>query len=209
MDEHIKTTIETYDKIAKEWTKRWGSLEHIQLIEKYLSMFMENLNGNRILDVGCGAGRDAVFFASKGYDITSIDLSDEMLNIAKKRTNKVKFLKMDMRKLEFPDSLFNGIHCWAAFQHLKRDEAESTLNEFNRVLKPHGILLIAIHEGEAEGFSDHTYSLPRYFCYYTEKILKDLFKKTRFEVIFFDRATKSEKGSSMKVLHFIVRKKSS
>lgn len=208
MDEHIKTTIDTYDKIAKEWTKIWGGSEHILVIEEYLSMFMENLNGNKILDIGCGAGRDAEYFASKDYDVTSIDLSDEMLKIAKERTDKVKFLKMDMRKLEFPDSSFNGIHCWCAFQHIKRKEAEPTLNEFNRVLKLGGIFLLVVHEGKSEKYSNHTYSLPRYFCYYTKEDLEDLFKKTGFEVIYFRRGTKRDKDNDLKVIHFLLRKSS-
>ena len=75
----VKNTIETYDKIAEEYAKTWGD---INLIKKYADLFLRFLKGRKILDVGCGPGRDSEYFSERGLEVTGIDLSRNFLKIA-------------------------------------------------------------------------------------------------------------------------------
>jgi len=58
------------------------------------------VKGRDLLDVGCGTGRHAVLLSEKGFKVTGIDLSPEMLKIARRRSKKVRFLQGDMRTFD-------------------------------------------------------------------------------------------------------------
>jgi len=71
-------------------------------IRKLFSKFSKN-DIKTILDIGCGTGTHAIFLAKKGYEITGIDISNDMLKKAKEKINnsKIKFFRKDMRNFSF------------------------------------------------------------------------------------------------------------
>jgi len=114
----------------------------VKVIEHLLTYFIENLKGKKILDVGCGHGRDARYLSERGFEVVGIDLSRNLLKIARRMAPKAKFLLMDMRDLKFGDEEFDGIWSCASFLHIPKREALETLREFRRVLKPGGLLYL-------------------------------------------------------------------
>lgn len=98
--------------------------------------------GQRILDVGCGTGNFSVKLAEKGAVVTGIDLSEEMLAIARDKSGElpITYKHMDLYQLDFQDNSFDAIFSMAAFEFVK--EPERALSELFRVLKPGGKLLI-------------------------------------------------------------------
>jgi len=102
---------------------------------------------HKILDVGCGTGRHYIPLMQEGYEVTGLDLSQNMLNVLRKKAkaaglNPYAFRK-DMREIDFTDE-FDAIICMnSAFQYLLLDEDISqTLKAFHRALKPGGIAII-------------------------------------------------------------------
>jgi len=75
----VKETIEGYEAGAEDYAQRHLDPE---VMRKQLELFIKNLRGKRILDVGCGPGRDAKFFADRGLKTVGIDLSEKLLRIA-------------------------------------------------------------------------------------------------------------------------------
>ena len=138
-----------YDEIAEEYNKDWrGSLNKERI--KNLKIF-EKLIGpppKKILDVGCGTGRDCVYFASKGYEVYGIDLSQGMLaqadRKAKEKKLKISFSIVDMQALDSSGSSFDGIWTASALVHLNSAEKRKTIKGFYKVLKPSGILYINV-----------------------------------------------------------------
>src|SRR5262245_11152044 len=76
----------------------------------------------RIIDLGCGAGRDMAWFESQGQRVTGADLSAGMLAQAR-RIADGDLLMMDMRRLAFRPASFDGVWCCAAILHLPKREA--------------------------------------------------------------------------------------
>jgi SAM-dependent methyltransferase len=77
----------------------------------------------RILDIGCGTGQHAVLLSGKGHDITAIDLSPDMIRIAKNKRSDVNFLAGNIAELnesnfEFAYSLFNVVNCLNSIDEL-------------------------------------------------------------------------------------------
>jgi len=97
---------------------------------------------NKVLDVGCGAGTDAIFLASKGCKVTAIDISYEVIKIAQKRAKKAKvkvnFIAHDFMKTEFESGSFDFINDRGCFHHINPIERESYAAKINDVLRKNG-----------------------------------------------------------------------
>lgn len=102
-----------------------------------------------ILELGAGQGRDTLFFAQKGYDVTAVDYYETGLNSIVKKAeklnicNKLATAKHDIRnKLPFPDDYFDVCFSHMLFcMALYGNEQASLINEVRRVLKPGGFCI--------------------------------------------------------------------
>jgi ubiquinone/menaquinone biosynthesis C-methylase UbiE len=96
--------------------------------------------GSRILDIGCGNGRN---MKNLNYDFYGVDNCSNFIELAKKVSPNV-FL-CEMTKLPFPDNYFDFIISIASFHHLSNNERRmECLKEMKRVLKPKGQILLSI-----------------------------------------------------------------
>lgn len=76
----MEETRETYNKIASNYEKEYGN----DLSDApYIDSFLSQVEGNYILDMGCGPGTLSKYIANKGYNVDAIDYSEEMLKIAR------------------------------------------------------------------------------------------------------------------------------
>ena len=107
-----------------------------------------NLSKNsRILDVGCGAGMMAKEIANKGYEISGIDYSYNMIRKAKAVCNVntkfgMNFLQGNIESLPFRDSAFDVVLCLGVITYLKSEQ--KALQEMSRILKPGGTMILSI-----------------------------------------------------------------
>ena len=147
--EEIKETIATYEKIASNY---FESHSDVSEIKEIVNFFLKNLKGKRVLDVGCGPGRDTRYFSEMGLKVVGMDLTRSFLRIGLKHAPKARFVLMDMQKLAFKEKVFDGIWACASFLHLPKKEAKNALFEFKRVLRGGGLLYISVKEGKGEHF---------------------------------------------------------
>ncbi len=100
--------------------------------------------GTCVLDAGCGTGNFSIKLAKLGVKVVGIDISEEMLKIAKDKADKlgldIEFKKMNVYSLEFPSDHFDGVFSMATFEFIH--EPKRAFDEMMRVLKPSGYLLI-------------------------------------------------------------------
>lgn len=155
MEPRKEKEIEYYDRGAKRLLKGFSEKkEDVDfegfspfLLESYI--FLRNLLKNKckdkkILDYGCGNGIHAVWLAKYGAKVVGIDLSEKSLVVARERAKRekvgerVKFLKMDCEKMEFPDNSFDIIFDGGTFSSI---DLKRALPELARALKPEGFLI--------------------------------------------------------------------
>src|SRR3989344_4193757 len=107
-----KKYAEYYDKfnIGKYYANE------VDLIESVLKKF--GVSGNKILDLGCGTGLHEKEFSKRGYDVTGLDLSEEMIEIAKKRNPEYKFFIGDMSNFEVGEKFDAVITMFSALGYL-------------------------------------------------------------------------------------------
>ncbi|MBS3175324.1 class I SAM-dependent methyltransferase [Candidatus Woesearchaeota archaeon] len=176
----LKQTIETYNKIAQIYANYTAQkLLQFQL-SKFISLLPEK---GKILDAGCGSGRDAEYFQDEGLQVTAIDLAEGMIDEAKKRN--VNAIKMDLLDLKFDKNKFDGLWSMASFHSIPKEFGPKIIKDFHKILKPDGILYIAVKEGSGEEIirKERYQNLPIFYAFYKKEELEKLLKENDFEII--------------------------
>jgi ubiquinone/menaquinone biosynthesis C-methylase UbiE len=121
--------------------------EHV--VRFVFTQFPRNLKERsnlQILDLGCGAGRHAVFLAREGFQTYATDISEEGLKVAEKRLKDEKLQailkKANMEKQPFPDNFFDGIISFGVFYYNNLEGYQRAILELYRILKKDGVALI-------------------------------------------------------------------
>jgi SAM-dependent methyltransferase len=98
----------------------------------------------RLLDVACGTGRHAAEFSALGWEVTGVDISDELLEHARLNAPAARFLREDMRELDVPGEPFDAITClFDSIGYALDDEGVlDALARFRAHLAPGGALAI-------------------------------------------------------------------
>lgn len=181
-NDHSKITIATYNKTAKEYILKVQKYAPQPEREKFISLVKP---GGKILDAGCGSGRDANYFASKGFAVTGIDLSETLLSYATETAHpNARFLKMDLRNIAL-NSSFDGIWACASLLHLTREEGLPVLRNFQHMLAPGGVLFLLLKEGTGDQMvtSGTIEGDTRYFTYYTREEIRTSLEEAGFKVL--------------------------
>jgi malonyl-CoA O-methyltransferase len=140
----------------KEAYKHWASRYETDLPYLFESEsdtvipLLGNVKNKKILDLGCGTGRYSIALAKKGANVTAVDFSEEMLEVARKHAKKVKinFKQFDLKK-KFPKGNYDVIICMLVLGHFKK--LEPVLKKISQSLKAKGICIISTFHPHKEG----------------------------------------------------------
>jgi ubiquinone/menaquinone biosynthesis C-methylase UbiE len=113
-----------------------GIPDHVKHVLKFLR------KRAKILDLGCGSGRDSIFLAERGFDVWGVDLSKEAIRraITNSQTRNICFLVGDAECLPFSHSFFDFVYSRYVFEHAPLNAVSS---EVFRVLKKKGMALLS------------------------------------------------------------------
>ena len=161
-------TINFYDKNAEAYAALTVKADMSRAYEKFLAYLPL---GAKVLDAGCGSGRDSLFFMQQGYRVTMLDASAAMCRCAEKLTGQ-KALHKTFAEINF-DKQFDGIWANASLLHVPEQELEKVLKILHRALKEDGVLYASWKYGEAERRDGE-----RFYCDMTEEKLKKLLRRT-------------------------------
>jgi len=154
--DHVKETISTYDAIAEDYhailESGRDSQKHKRWVEATVRRFAELLPGKKVLVAGCGTGRDSRLLSRLGLAVTSFDLSDGMLSVARSLEPEGTYLTLDMRDIGKLTDRFDGLLAQGCLYHLRREELEVFLDQVRNVLVPGAILVCSMKLGTGEMF---------------------------------------------------------
>ncbi len=140
----------SYDRVAADYTANIaGELAGKPLDRALLQAFAEQVGTLvPVADLGCGPGHVADFLGRFDVQVEGFDLSEGMIAQARQRYPSLTFRQGDMRSLAVADATFGGITAFYSIIHLTEDELAPTFQEWWRVLRPSGCVLVAFHIGE-------------------------------------------------------------
>jgi ubiquinone/menaquinone biosynthesis C-methylase UbiE len=108
--------------------------------EKLITEFLKEVPKAEMLELGCGTGHWTNIFVNQGFEVTAMDISDEMLKYATEKKIKAKFIKADSRNIPFPDNSFSAVSFITMIEFI--NDQNKVFNEIYRVLKPNGHLIM-------------------------------------------------------------------
>ena len=173
-----------------------------QNMDAITAPFLELLEeGDTILDMGCGSGRDSLTFYDLGYDVTPLDGSEEMCRLAEVHTG-LDVLQMTYEEMAF-DGAFDGVWACGAFVHIPKDEMP-LFRKVARALTEDGIFYLSMRLGDFEGFQGE-----RYFSCYSEKELRSLVEGDGLFTVLKEWVTRDVRSghSDIQWINILARKK--
>lgn len=157
---------EVYDKSARQYAEANPDMRG-GLAEAGAGFLQKAGEQPRVLDLGCGAGRDMAWMEAQGAWVVGADLSAGMLEEAR-HIAQGPLVQADMRRLPFGNGSFHGVWCMASMLHLSKADAHAALAEIKRVLKLGGVLLLGLQMGEGEVWEPNLYGDgERFFARYS------------------------------------------
>ena len=148
MKDYIKDTLNYYDSNIDAYKSLWlddfSSNYNFEIPDIFLSYLDKN---SKILDMGCGTGRDSKYFKELGHIVKSIDGSSEMCKVASRLLNEeveqLNFLDIDYKEE------FDGVFACASLLHLSNEDLLIVLNKISNALKENGILYTCFKYGDS------------------------------------------------------------
>lgn len=153
MDAKTQELQDAHDVLAELYVERLADiLDEMPIEQAVLGLFCqlvrERGNGLDVADVGCGTGRLAPYLSSQGLAPHGVDLSPEMIRVARRDYPEHPFELSDLRALPFADGSMAGPVGWYSLMYLSPEDRPSAFGELARVVKPGGYFATAFKAGD-------------------------------------------------------------
>ncbi len=159
----MNNTLEYYNKNAEQFAQGTFFVDFVKIQERFLSKLKA---GSRILDFGCGSGRDTKCFLSGGFEVDATDGSEELCKIAREHSG------IEVKQMLFSElnehGKYDGIWACSSILHLSKAELKPVLQKMADALKQNGVIYTSFKYGEFEGERNG-----RYFTDFTLESFKD------------------------------------
>ncbi len=178
------TTLASYERLAETRSKVInGTPFNREFWRPEFERFSRLLPSGRILDIGCGNGREALLFRNAGYQYTGVDLSAGMLTEARKLDPGATLARASMYELPFPDHSFDGVWNCCTIFHAPKSRVGMALKEMVRVAKPGAPVFLAIKEGVDEQMvEDFRGGNERFFSFYDRETFRTILIKNGLQM---------------------------
>ncbi|UCG95670.1 MAG: class I SAM-dependent methyltransferase [archaeon] len=146
-----ETLEKIYEKPGAVWTKTQPPKELVELVET------GKVKPCKTVDLGCGEGFYSIYLASKGFDVTGIDISEKAIRYAKQNAAeaevKIRFLTMNITDLHKLNDKFDFIFEWALMHHIMPQQRQKYAADVNRILNKGGKYLSVCFNEKSHTFS--------------------------------------------------------
>jgi len=160
-------TIKYYDENAEKFLGDTVDANISEIAERFVARLPK---GARILDWGCGSGRDSLAFLKAGFEVVPVDLSKEMAKAAERLTG------LSVRNESFEElsdiEAFDGIWACSSLLHVRKASLPEVLDSACKALKTGGCLYVSFKYGDYEGLRNG-----RHFTDLTEQSLASVLEE--------------------------------
>lgn len=166
-------TLDFYNKNAEDYARKTFKTDMSESCDRFLKHVVP---GGKILDLGCGSGRDTVYFREHGYEVCAVDGSEELCRIASENTG------LHVRHLLFQDldyvGEFDGVWACASLLHMPGNDLPDVLAKVYDSLKAGGVFFTCFKYGIGEEIRDG-----KHYTDMTEQRIGLLLHESGFEIL--------------------------
>ena len=177
IEQITRRTLEHYERNAQAFLE--GTRDHD--VSQNIAALLDAIEGTppfRILDLGCGPGRDLRTFKSLGHEPVGLDGSAHFVEMAHNWSG-CTFLHQDFVALDLPPASFDGIFANASLFHVPSAVLPDVLLRLHAALKPRGVLF----SSNPRGHNEEGWNGPRYGCYYDFETWSEVVTAAGFEPV--------------------------
>lgn len=191
--EHINAvTRQAYNLAAQKYHDLFhNEMNEKEYDRKLLDSFASRFNNDSLLcDAGCGpSAHIGKYLFEKGINVVGVDISEKCIELARLYNQDMKFECADIRSMPFEDNLFDGLISYYSIINTPKIYVNKIFNEFRRVIKPDGYLLVSVKAGTTEGYIDELLGIKarNYFSLFTKDEIVTFFSQAGFLLEFFDK----------------------
>jgi len=179
------------DKKEKEyWESKWDNRpeEKENDFAKRSFDLIKNKKFKKILDLGCGDGRDSKYFAKKGLEVVGVDFSESGIKkIQQNKAENIKILNKNIEDIVFPNNSFDIVYAHLSLHYFNNETTDKIFNKIYDILKPDGYFFVKCKStddslfgvGEKMGKNMYKKSHTRHF--FSKEYMKE--KLTKFKII--------------------------
>lgn len=198
-----------YDKVADRYLaeREVGAkdAENVRLLADFIELLSPK---SRVLDAGCGAGVPITKMLAEQFDVIGVDFSGEQVERAKRNVPNAHFFCQDMTELDFPDDSLDGICSYYAIIHIPREEHQSLLANFHRMLRAGGVALLCLGAEDLASDIDEDFLGTRmYWSHYDSETYRKMLRKCGFTII-WAKLVNDETCEGAKHLFVLAQKRS-
>lgn len=159
--EHLTDLRSAYDAVAETYSTAlpdtgFEAPLDMAMIDEF-ARHIRATNNRAVIDVGCGPGRMSRYLSDAGLTVTGVDLSPQMVRVARKTHPGLAFHVGELTELPAADAAVDGIVAWYSIIHSPGATLPVIAREFRRVLRPGGLALMAFHAGRGHRTTDRAY----------------------------------------------------
>lgn len=146
MQASTQQTLDYYNSNANQFVATTANVEFSELQERFASMLPQ---GGRILDLGCGSGRDSLAFLKSGFQVDAMDGSKAMTETASELTGlQVVCALFDEYE---PNGEYDGIWACSSLLHVPLPSLSAIIDKYAACLNPDGVFYMSFKLGNFEG----------------------------------------------------------
>ena len=187
MSDKEKIVRKGYNRIAREYQADRHVFDQREVLETLASLLVK---GARVLDVGCGAGVPVTcFLVESGFDVVGVDFSESMLELAREKVLGAEYVKGSMTGLGLKSDSFDGLTAFYSIIHVPRERHFSLFEDFHRILRPEGVMLICMGPDDWEAVEEY-YGADMFWSHYSPEKTLQLVEDAGFQIM-FDRHIRS------------------
>ena len=199
MSKENKLIRKGYDTIAPRYVLVRDQFKNDQYLEKLDALLKP---GSAILDLGCGAGMPIdKFLVDRGHQVTGIDFSSKMIDLAKRHVPEAKYLVRDISELKRGEFRVDAVVSFYAIIHIPKENHRELFTRINSFLPGGGLILVTLGKEENEEIGDY-HGVEMYWSHYGPEQSREIIEEAGFEVIIDE----IDAGGEEKCQYFLARK---
>ena len=178
----VLQTIDAYERSARECVSRWNKRRRRR--PSLLVEWLQHLPaGTRLLDLGCGGGRDAGDLDLRGYRVVGVDRTSALLSAGRRRYRSLPLVRADLRQLPFHAMSFDGLWAAASLMHLPKPEARRILADLCKLVRPGGLFAATVTYGMKSRLVTDGWVPGRYFARWKKDELARVVRRAGWTIL--------------------------
>lgn len=194
------------------WNATYKTRQMVSTLDYAINVYqqIQTIPNCTLLDIGCGDGRDSLYFTKKGIKVTAIDFSEEAIRKLQARAPEITARVQDIQAMDFPDASFDTIYAHLSLHYFDDATTSLIVENIHRMLKANGLFFIrckSIHDplyGRGEMVGEDMFLKKHVRHFFSKKYMYE--KLRNFEILSLEETQSTYDGKRSCFVEAVARK---